>query len=63
MAAIYRVNMSDLSVRREDAPAALKELGGRALVSQSELAVPPKLVPAFLGNRSKLAGRACPNVH
>ena len=33
MATIYRVNMSDLSVRTEEASDALRALGGRALTS------------------------------
>ncbi|MCR4413951.1 MAG: hypothetical protein NUV77_16165 [Thermoguttaceae bacterium] len=42
MATIYRINMSDLTVRREEADGDLRELGGRALTSALVAAeVPP----------------------
>jgi len=56
MATILRVNMSDLSVRREDIDARYQELGGRGLTSALVAdEVPPHCHPLSAANRLVLA--------
>jgi aldehyde:ferredoxin oxidoreductase len=56
MAVIYRVNMSDLSVRKETPDDSLKELGGRALTSAMIAAeVPPTCHPLSAENKLVIA--------
>jgi aldehyde:ferredoxin oxidoreductase len=52
MAGIFRVNMSDLSVRREEPIEAYRDLGGRALTSAIVAdEVPPNCHPLSADNR------------
>jgi aldehyde:ferredoxin oxidoreductase len=56
MAGIFRVNMSDLSVRREEPSEAYRDLGGRALTSAIVAdEVPPNCHPLSAENRLVLA--------
>ena len=56
MAAIFRVNMSDLSVSREETGEIYRHLGGRALTSAIVAdEVPPNCHPLSAENRLVLA--------
>ena len=60
MATILRVNMDDLSIRREEADARYRELGGRGLTSALVARRSAAALPSAVGSQQAGASRpAC----